>query len=169
MMAAVKPCLSTPGERTQKVWACIKFCGAQELVSVSKFHQAACPAWIPIWLSAHWVRDRDGKSGRKTSTAKDLKSVLKPFAHTPLLKPSVPCVIIVVPGTWMTHQSVFQDAYLLLPPFVVHPNIDAWFPHGSILSLALMSCTLAHTGARANNPAIVVLSRLSTGTAATCY
>jgi hypothetical protein len=104
MIDAVKPCLETPGERIQNVWACIKNCGAQELVTVSTFHQVACSAWIPIWLRAQWVRDRDGKAGSKTSTAKDLKSVLKPFAHIPLIKPSVPCVINVVPGTWMTSK-----------------------------------------------------------------
>jgi hypothetical protein len=60
------------------------------------------------------VRDRDDKAGRKTYTAKYLKSVLKPFAHTPLLKASVPCVIIVVPGTWMTsrrHPSASSRAF----------------------------------------------------------
>jgi hypothetical protein len=104
MMAEVKPFLETPGERTQQVLVCINFFGSQRLVSVSTFHQGACSSWISIWLRAHFVRERDGKAGRKTSTAKDLKSVLKPFAHIPLLKPSVTCVIIVVPGTWMTSR-----------------------------------------------------------------
>jgi hypothetical protein len=60
------------------------------------------------------VRDRDGKAGRNTSTAKDLKSVLNQFAHTTLLKPSVPCVIIVVHGTWMIpsrHPSAISRAF----------------------------------------------------------
>jgi hypothetical protein len=73
MMAAVKPCLVTPGERTQKVLACIKLVGSQRLVPVSTFHQGAYSSWISIWMRAHFVRERDGKAGRKTSTAKDLK------------------------------------------------------------------------------------------------
>jgi hypothetical protein len=104
MMEEVKPCLATPGGRNQKVLMCIKFVGSQRLVSISTFHQGAYSSWISLWLRDHFVRERDDKSGRKTSTAKDLKYVLKPFAHIPLLKLSVHCVIIVVPGTWMTSR-----------------------------------------------------------------
>jgi hypothetical protein len=69
----------------------------------------------------------------------------------------------------LTHQGIFQDADLRITPLAVHRNMEAWFPHGSLISLAIMPCTLACMGPRANNPAIAVLSRLSTGTAATCY
>jgi hypothetical protein len=113
MMAAVKTCLAKPGERTQKVLVCIIFLGSQELVPVSTFHQAAYSSWSQIWLRAHCVKDGDGKAGRKTSTAKDLKYVLKPFAYIPLLKPLVPCVIMVVPGTWITsrrHPNASSEA-----------------------------------------------------------
>jgi hypothetical protein len=81
MMAAVIPCLETPGERTQKLLVCTHFLGYQELVSVSTFHQGEYSSWIPIWLMAHCVRDGDGKFGKKTSTAKELiSSVIKATA-----------------------------------------------------------------------------------------
>jgi hypothetical protein len=104
MMVSVKPCLARPGETTRKVFVFIKFVGSQELVSVSTFHQGAYCSWISIWLRALFFRARDGKAGRKNSTAKDLRYVLKPFAHTSLLRTSVPCEIIVVPVTWMTSR-----------------------------------------------------------------
>jgi hypothetical protein len=73
------------------------------------------------------------------------------------------------PRLILTHQGVFQDADLLFNPLVVHSNIEAWFPHGSFLSIAIMPCTLACTGPLENNPVIVLRSRLSAGTAATCF
>jgi hypothetical protein len=57
-----------------------------------------------MWLRAHLVKDKDGKAGRKTSTAKYFKSVLILVAHIPLIKPYVSCVIMLLPGTWITSR-----------------------------------------------------------------
>jgi hypothetical protein len=106
-MPVVKPCLAAPGERTQKVLVCINFLWLPKAgisLNIPRRGIGAYSSWISIWLRAHFVRERDGKAGRKTSTEKDLKSVLKPFAHIPLLKPSVPCVITMFPETWMTSR-----------------------------------------------------------------
>jgi hypothetical protein len=74
------------------------------VISIQSLQTGAYCSGIPLMLRAHLVKDSEGKAGRKTSTAKDLKSVFRPLTRTPLIKPSVPCMTIVLPVTCITSK-----------------------------------------------------------------